>query len=471
MDQGANMKEIQLDCTPDPHIIQSLISTKIDGPEAVSEFIDNSFDANAKDVIVNYNYAEKELTIIDNGCGCSNLSVMLAMGKCQRHPTSKLGIYGVGLKNAAIGIGEFLAIETNHKGIKRCADLCWLDMNNNGWKSQSGIEDECPNTPNGTTITIRGLRKKLVPQAILDDLSFTFAPALESGRTITFNKNKIKAWKPVITGNEHVVEEMHDSLKYSFKVRYGTTARNDRDPFILSYEHRIIGETTEPVGDYNTSSKFIALVELKGEWDLLKHKDGLRDGSKASWLWSRLGIICKDLLKKLHEQGESVELEQMSSQLQSAMNIVIGKAKRAKKEEDEGTIKPQWTKRKTKEASIVDGKGNVKQRNLNISGHGFSIVYQELDISTIGKVDVNENRVCIRLNSEHEYIKQCRKTKNMIAIKTCAIFLLCNQQLADPDQSQLKMVIEKQIGANIFVGLAANILGTMIEIEKKNSPE
>src|SRR6185369_14788445 len=196
-----------------------------------------------------------------------------------------------------------------------------------------------------------------------------------------------------------------------FKVVVGFVENNSKEPFIFSYEHRIIFDSANPCGDYPPSTRFLAFVELFGKWPMLKHKDGLRETIELDWLESQLLEICRPLLEKLKSQGEEVQFDEIASELESLMINVRGRQKR-NKAEDEGTIHPKGTIRLMEEAeSVSSGQGDVRERPRNKKKTGFSITYAEMDESRIGKVTVTNSRTFVQLNVSHPCIQAYRANR------------------------------------------------------------
>lgn len=107
-----------VDITPQPTILEATRQTGYKYYQAVNELIDNSKDADAKNVIIEigsktHTNGEKYpyLTIADNGCGMSlnRLKNYLSLGVQMTSPTKSHGRFGVGGKTS---IGTFLGDAT-----------------------------------------------------------------------------------------------------------------------------------------------------------------------------------------------------------------------------------------------------------------------------------------------------------------------------------------------------------------------
>lgn len=460
-------KQFQLDLTPDSHLISSVVNTKIRTAEAFSELVDNSFDAGASKIHITT--GANQITVEDNGRGCPDLNSMLTFGRHRRQSTTRLGRYGVGLKNATCGMGDGLMISSVFKHVRKSVELCWSDIESNGWKSVSGDEEDAPGEPSGTIVEVTALRRGIHDKCVMDNLRFNFAPALWSGKEIELNDRKIVAWELPLLSDEVTAEEQHDTLPISFSLRAGMTEMNGREPFIIAYEHRIIGGTSEPCGSYNTSSRFIALVQLAGDWTLAKHKDGLSDRAETEWLYERLHAVCEGLLKKVHQLGESVELNEIAAELGDAISAAIGKAKRPNKPGGKNVGEPPEPKpRPVNYAVVVDPEddGEVEQRKAPVRRRGFGIIYCSLPDGAIGRVQVNGRHVCVELNDLHPFVIESRRAKNLVCLKTIAVFLLCGHQMQATDKSQMVLPLDDQGHPNPLIAMASTVFKAIATSEE-----
>ena len=104
-------------------LMESLRATGYSLPDAVSDLIDNSIYAGARNIWLNFHWdgAASCVTILDDGCGMSEDSLVAAMrvgsqSPIERRDPSDLGRFGLGLKTASISQARSLTVATN------CAD-------------------------------------------------------------------------------------------------------------------------------------------------------------------------------------------------------------------------------------------------------------------------------------------------------------------------------------------------------------
>ena len=100
-------------------LMESLRATGYSLPDAVSDLIDNSIYAGAKNIWLDFHWAGKSswVTILDDGCGMSETGLLSAMRVGSKSPTesrepSDLGRYGLGLKTASISQARSLTVAT-----------------------------------------------------------------------------------------------------------------------------------------------------------------------------------------------------------------------------------------------------------------------------------------------------------------------------------------------------------------------
>ena len=455
--------------TPDSHIIESIRNTKITGPEAVGELVDNALDAGASKITIE---TTGDLVVSDNGKGCSNIEAMLRMGRHYKSNTTSLGRYGVGLKNASIGLCDEMFIETNTKEKSVSASISWIEAVEGGeWPDVMALADDNQTGETGTAIRFSKMRRRIIKDSIRSDLAFTFGPAIWEGAQISINNRNVEPWFPKF-GKELLKFSGAHPSGLSYSAESSITDKSDKGPFVIVYSHRVICETSEPCGAYSPGSRFICVVKLydgpekngeREKWQLLKHKDGLSDSDAANWLYDSLLENCRGQLEQLHEQGEAIELDEIAAELASVLGDIIGVARRPGKL---GTtrIKQSDRPRKVNEAESVSKScdDDVRQ-HLSASRRGFGLQYDNLPDETIGRVDVNKKRMTVRLNACHPYIKSMRTSGNMDCIRSSAVFLICQHQTANVGNGQCLMTFEAESGTAQFLEAASTLLRKLSE--------
>ena len=452
-----------IDITPNPHLIDSLRNTNISYSEALSELIDNSFDAGASEVAIEI--SPNEVRVWDNGSGCENLGSMLSLGTHRRRATTRLGRYGVGLKNAVIGLGELLQIRSVCGNKLRTVTIDWVNLPS--WCAEV-VEEESKDAPS-TEILISQLRRSRVRNIaqVCEQIAFTFAPGLRRGKKISLLVGG--ACQAIMPPTEYRFEESIDETvedgDCGFRVRAGVLwggQRNQRKPFIVSYEHRVIYETEEPCKDFSSSSRFVALVELFGKWPLLKHKDGLSD--KGEWLHSELHDLCRDFLERLHNEGESIELQELASEMTEEFAAILGREKRDPKSKN-GNAEETESGKTRQTAAKVNGNGKCAQRRGPVGSITFT--FDSLGES-IGRVNGNSKRTQIVLNQDHPFIAASRgREKGVLKVVAISLFVSFATQSQDNRVQALLAAIDNHSAHEQYLFLLTKWLRNLSEKEAR----
>ena len=102
------------------HLMESLRGTGYSLPGAISDLIDNSITAGARNVWLHFHWAGAGswVSILDDGCGMSEAELVDAMRSGSRSPredreASDLGRFGLGLKTASISQARSLTVATH----------------------------------------------------------------------------------------------------------------------------------------------------------------------------------------------------------------------------------------------------------------------------------------------------------------------------------------------------------------------
>lgn len=442
-----------IDGTPRPHLLRSLVNTDINYPEALSELVDNSLDSGADRVDIHIDKAGGKVVVSDNGCGVADFSSLITLGEHCKHETTKLGRYGVGFKNATIGLCKLVIVES--KG--RCARIDWesIQYSDDGkWRLDVG--DASSPVTSGTKLTLTNLLRFAKLKSVATALAKNFSPALWAGRQIFICGERLTPWEKPQMQSRICVENTHPSGDFGYTLEAGIVEGNSDEPFLIIYEHRIIGGTSEPCGEYSTGGRFFGLITLFGEWPLLKHKDGVSDSAEAAWLYRSVKEDCEDLLKSCETMGELVETDEISSELSSVLGVIYGQPKR-KPSNEEGTKKPKQTNRKVKRAERVAGEGDAAQKR---SRRGFHVEYACLDPDRLYSVSVNSSRVSVILNSNHPFIARVREggKEARPALHAVSLAAVVFSQVRCNDPAQLKMrFIEQTQEARFHEGLCKTL--------------
>jgi hypothetical protein len=157
--------------------------------ELLAELVDNSIDEMLEKIklLVDIMIGDNEITIVDNAKGMTEIKLVDAMvlGKVSKE-LGRLGLYGIGLKAASVGLGKYFEIITLVDGAKQATKTWWEQEE---WEHRRKWEiptEEVPIPPelakygHGTVIRIRKLNMKTGNKisAARADLGRRFSPYL-----------------------------------------------------------------------------------------------------------------------------------------------------------------------------------------------------------------------------------------------------------------------------------------------------
>ena len=113
-------------------LMESLRATGYSLPDAVSDLVDNSITAGARNIWLNFHWSgsNSRVSFLDDGCGMSEAELIDAMRIGSRSPQESrepqdLGRFGLGLKTASISQGRSLTVGTKTAESDRIHIRCW----------------------------------------------------------------------------------------------------------------------------------------------------------------------------------------------------------------------------------------------------------------------------------------------------------------------------------------------------------
>lgn len=223
-------------------VIQALRSIGYNAQTAIADIVDNSVDAKANHVHIQFEYelGNGYIRMEDNGTGMTDAELQKAMTIGSRDPREKrdkeeLGRFGMGLKTASFSLGKRLCVLTKKDGIisERCWDLDFVS-NENKWLMYDSIPSEIRSKigqvegNTGTVVFIDRLDRfcgfnthKVLKQDSYNSkvkrihkyLEMVFHVMLEKGLLITINGNTLYPWNPFLEGNPRRIEGEEQIIK------------------------------------------------------------------------------------------------------------------------------------------------------------------------------------------------------------------------------------------------------------------
>lgn len=271
--------------TPKGHLLESIRVGPTSLVALLAEAFDNAFDADAHNIAVSV--SGDAITIIDDGHGISkaNFLDLVTPGAHSPSPTTKLGIYGIGVKYHAVRWGDEFEADTTTIDGRRQLSLNWRDVQRRArggeWLIADPVEFVVRDISRiGTRVTISALLKPIRETEIIkasDELALLFQPALADGRTITLNGQRIfPPSDPELT--DVVDETIILPSGRSVHVMGGLLVQKSKLRRVhVAYHHRIIlAGSIFATRDYPPQDMF-ARVRLHGAWRLAEFKDAIRD--------------------------------------------------------------------------------------------------------------------------------------------------------------------------------------------------
>jgi hypothetical protein len=211
-------------------VINALRALGYNARTAIADIVDNSIDAKASliDMNFDYNNGNGYIEIKDNGSGMNLEEIQIAMSigsKDPRHQrkNKELGRFGMGLKTAAFSLGKRLSVisKQGNSLVERCWDLDHVSETNN-WELFTNIPEEVKslmsdiNNTSGTIVFIdkldRFMRAGEAPilqdsfnrkiDRIYKHTSFVFHSILSGEICMRINGNSVEAWDPFLTNHD-----------------------------------------------------------------------------------------------------------------------------------------------------------------------------------------------------------------------------------------------------------------------------
>jgi hypothetical protein len=217
-------------------VIHALRSIGYNPSTAVADLVDNSLDAKASMININFDYNESDgmIIITDNGTGMNDEMLQTAMNIGSKDPraergANELGRFGMGLKTASFSLGKRLSVLTKFEGVyhERCWDLDHVSECNE-WQLFTSIPEEVKQKMgtiegnSGTIVCIDKLdrfmgyggKRTLKETSFFNKVSrinrhleFVFHSILEKGNIQMFiNGKEIIPWDPFMRYHEHTIE-------------------------------------------------------------------------------------------------------------------------------------------------------------------------------------------------------------------------------------------------------------------------
>jgi hypothetical protein len=408
---------------------------------AYNELIDNAIDNNATEIV--FETTENSVTITDNGTGIKDtmedMQRVLRMHRSSNiGNSSKIGEYGVGLKDATMRLGKGIFIKSKAPGCRAIEiDVPWKEINyEEGAKfrlASNGGDEQ------GTAITI-----------FFDEEDTKKIPA-PSRTSFKYYDKLIKAKKLNITTNDKVYEPYIDPVfegeaktynNISFKgkqfdVKIGILSKSINSSlsgfYVYSNETLRYYQVADASLDGSIDAKdglyvSIGLHGIKRDWPVDKNKRGIMNiDIVADYLDANNDKYLGFWKAKLYNSKKVEKLTAIEQELAPYFGLTsttIGEEKRNKGGSCKGTIEPVGTGKKREEAARVAQhlfkrvmqKGGIVPKGLNITD-GYFDKSKYLSIGRDGK------ELVVRMNRNNKFISDLLLNKSVNTIDVLKVLI------------------------------------------------
>lgn len=446
------------------HVLRSMSNQSLSWWKAIAELVDNSFDAGAYRVVIEV--SGRTLTVSDDGKGAADILSLFTVGDHKKQSSTKLGVYGIGAKDAWLSCADVMTVQTVRSGVKTTLSVNYNELIENDWNTKSDPVSEPTNEPSGTKIILPLRPGKNVPSVdAFDELAFAFTPAIQGGKQII---RQMRSNRKPLTA--HVMPERNGVVRSNFDIDGKEVAIDIgilpeevffRGPLWLIYEHRIIEKSTIGVGQYSARRIAGSITLGKGGWKLSKNKDSLSEDVER--LADAIFVRIEHILKEAELLADDIESLKFRHELEEMLNGSIGDANKREsrsKGTRVGSVGPTNSGRSRKRAKkITDNPGSVIAEGSGRRGSGrrtgfvIDYIFDE-DSRSIGRFDRNGSRVILNLN--HPFISQ-HKNKNHMAVVTVAASLIADNECRHDKEGKPLLKFRFDDFSSAMAGITASI--------------
>lgn len=431
-----------------PSILRTINAQTMVWKIALAEAVDNSFDSGATSARIVFK-SKNGLEIVDDGNGCADIEKMLTIGRHTRQASTKLGRFGVGLKELACWLWGELVIETVHNRIMRRAAVDWERLaKQDHWNIPDASENKAARSESGTRLLFNRTTRNTPDLATLaEEMGYLFAPAIWIGKQIVIESKKKKilvlAWKlPEFEGD--VVRDTFLVNGKQVELVAGVVsvdAVNSRKGFTFIHEHRQL--LNSALGSKGKSvSRLCGTVVLGPEWKLGKNKDAIQDSDEQIIaLEDAIFSRCRDVFSRAEQQSSILRNTEIEGAVNKSLQSLVAssaqkandrKAKRSASGEQIGGVKPSGSGRRHKKARL-DQDGETFCSIASIGQVRFE--WESKPDNSIGWFDAAGK--VLYLNDCHTRLSYHKQKENIDAIADICCTVLVGALLDSRDKSLL----------------------------------
>ena len=392
--------------------------------KAVSELIDNSFDAGATRIELEFGSEAKtkrSFRISDDGAGCDDIPRMLRLGDHKHLTTTKLGRYGVGLKHAACWMWGELVIETTHEEVTRHCRVDWERMDKSDTLNVNSPEErKAAPGARGTRLLFRRIQRNYPKVLELhEELSWRYSPALLKGRQIVITMGTRSKQQALLCAGWQL-PDLEDAVEDRFEVnRKRVHLRADIVPvdvatrytgFNYTHDFRIIKNSSFGSKGLSTS-RIVGMVELDEDWALSTNKDDIVDEDNDA-LEEAIFERCRKILEKSAQQAQLIRNRKLEALVSEELNMLLNTLKAVHEpppateedaaEPEDDLRKPEQKPKRARQQSAKNSEPGESLPDLDRM-RGLRMEWKALNDGSLGYADLPGK--VIYLNSEHERLK------------------------------------------------------------------
>lgn len=409
----------------------------------ICELIDNSFDAEAASVSVEWGRATKGgadyFKIVDDGRGKDSLLPFFKAGLHEQSSTTEVGQYGVGGTLAQNWICDTRG--TTHvvtvcrgDGLVREGEQSWLKIvasdafTFDEQDERAAAGEEC-----GTAITVIPCERKVPDKGerfanLVSELGFIYASALRAGRQIKIRRNPDDAWTLVRAWalpklDPGAVDITLTLGRRLVKLKCGIVADGEETTRCgLTYYvgFRSIETTAKGCSDYSTS-RIVGAVELSGKdgWPVSTNKDAMKANADTDVLYAAIFDAIHPLLLQAKQKALQMNIASLTDSLSQMINGLVeeAKAKRTKTGEKAGARRPTGKGGKHTQAEVEQEGKTFKSRRGTASQYLIDWHDFGKDDPCIARFDAPKRVV---MNTSHPWVTRARDRDDREALLVVA---------------------------------------------------
>jgi hypothetical protein len=409
---------------PGTALINSIRAEKSPYYAWAGEAIDNSLDAGAS--IVALEMLKDRLDCLDDGSGITkkheqDIVQISAHGEMVG---TRLGRFGVGIKQKSIQHGKAFVIESISKDGLLRRNVNWEYMLKNGhWLYPESMWSQVkPGTPTQTFVSIRGLITKPPAKADIqrtnEEIGRRYYPALNAGKTISLNGEPVA---PI----PHPA--LRDVIDATLKFGGGRTAHIHGGMLVdptqqqklkqvdICCAFRVIKPGSSfGCNGYGGIRSLFATVELNGKWLLTKFKDDIAEDPYLEELEAAVEETLRPILEQCRSQSMTLRIQQ----IQHLLNEMIPEGLRAARPEQKQKLDRKGPKRGDKTPrdvsdSVISPTGPVHAKKKPPRGILIEFVSNLCEEYGYGRAQVEKSQSRIQLAADHPTISDLMASRDM----------------------------------------------------------